>query len=94
MRYFKLNPSVNSIALTAIGYKYYIVFIVCDAIMLVIGYFIVVETRGLTLEEIAIVFDGHDALISEGVDKVDKPHHLEHDDNKIAEDEKTMHHDM
>ena len=60
--------SVNAIALAAIQWKYYIVFIVTDIIQVVIAYFIIVETRGLTLEDIAILFDGNDTLLSQGIE--------------------------
>ncbi|RXK40425.1 hypothetical protein M231_02258 [Tremella mesenterica] len=77
------NAYVNPIALAAIAYKYYIVFIVCDAIAAVIGYFILVETKGLTLEEIAACFDGDEALVSGGHDgKVAIDHY---EDEKVLE---------
>lgn len=55
------NTFVNSIALDAIHWKYYIVFIVVLAVMLVTVYFTYPETRGYTLEQIAVVFDGEDS---------------------------------
>ena len=61
---------VNPVALVAIGWKYYIIFLVTDAIQLIIAYFIVVETKGLTLEDIAIVFDGEETLLSRTMGEV------------------------
>jgi len=55
---------VNPIALNAIGWKYYIVFLVTDVIQLIIAYYIVVETKGLTLKDIAILFDGNEKMLS------------------------------
>lgn len=62
-------------ALAAIGWKYYVMFIVLDVCELVIAYFLVVETKGLTLEDIAVLFDGevaHVLAIEEHEDKVDE----------------------
>jgi len=56
------------VALAAIGWKYYVMFIVLDVCELVIAYFLVLETKGLTLEDIAVLFDGEDAH----EDKVDE----------------------
>jgi len=56
------NQYTNPIAFANIGWKYYIVFdciIVCIIIFL---YLCVVETKGLTLEETAMIFDGVDAV--------------------------------
>lgn len=57
------NNYVNPIALTAIGWKYYIVFCAVLTLEFVVVYFFFPETRGLGLEEIAVVFDGPDAVI-------------------------------
>lgn len=50
------NGFVNSIAMDAIEWKYYIVYCCILAVELVVGYFTFVETGGLTLEEVAEVF--------------------------------------
>ena len=56
--------TVSPIALAKITWKYYILFIFIDAIELAIAYFIIVETKGLTLEEIALLFDGSETVLS------------------------------
>jgi len=53
-----LNQYTNPIALGTMGWKYYIVFDCLMVAILVFLYFCVVETRGLTLEETAMLFDG------------------------------------
>jgi hypothetical protein len=55
---------VNPIALDAIGWKYYVMFICLDIVELVIAWFLIVETKGLALEEIAVLFDGIDAPVA------------------------------
>ncbi|GFZ51765.1 hypothetical protein JCM24511_09533 [Saitozyma sp. JCM 24511] len=57
-----LNTWVNPIALKAIGYWYYIVYIVYIGVLtylLVIAYFFFPETQGLSLEEVSELVDGH-----------------------------------
>ncbi|WWC68331.1 uncharacterized protein I206_102256 [Kwoniella pini CBS 10737] len=49
---------VDAIALEAIGYKYYAVYMPLVIIQFVLVYFFMVETKGYTLEEIALAFDG------------------------------------
>ncbi|KAK1925411.1 putative hexose transport-related protein [Papiliotrema laurentii] len=49
---------VDSIALRKIGYKYYIVYMPLVVLQWFLVYFFMVETKGYTLEEIAIAFDG------------------------------------
>ena len=56
------NTFVNPIALDAIGWKYYVVFAVILASITVVVYFFYPETKGHTLEEMAVIFDGADAL--------------------------------
>lgn len=51
------NIFVNAIALDAIGWKYYFVFVAVLAVMLVTVYFVYPETRGHTLEQMAVIFD-------------------------------------
>ncbi|CAH0033310.1 unnamed protein product [Clonostachys rhizophaga] len=52
------NSFVNPIALTAIGWRYYIVYIVTIAISTVVVFLFFPETRGHSLESIADLFDG------------------------------------
>lgn len=56
-----INTFVNPIALEAIQWKYYIVFIVMLTLLLITVYFAYPETRGHTLEQMAVIFDGADA---------------------------------
>lgn len=58
-----INTFVNPIALEAIHWKYYIVFIVMLSLLLVTVYFAYPETRGHTLEQMAVIFDGPDAAV-------------------------------
>ncbi|KAJ5680147.1 hypothetical protein N7536_011286 [Penicillium majusculum] len=62
------NTFVNPIALGAIAWKYYIVFIVVLIIFGVTAYFFYPETKGYSLEQIAVIFDGPDALVGSGED--------------------------
>lgn len=52
------NSFVNPIALEAIAWKYYIVYIVILFFITMIVYLFYAETKGYTLEEIADVFEG------------------------------------
>ena len=52
----------NPIGIDNIGWKYYIVFCVLLVIFFAITYFLFPETRGYSLEEIAQIFDGEDAV--------------------------------
>ncbi|OTB03437.1 hypothetical protein M426DRAFT_60487 [Hypoxylon sp. CI-4A] len=56
-----LNVFVNPIALDAISWKYYFVFVAVLIAGTINIYFFFPETKGYSLEEIAIVFDGPDA---------------------------------
>jgi hypothetical protein len=47
--------------LDAIGWKYYFVFIAVLVVMLITVYLFYPETRGYTLEQVAVLFDGEDA---------------------------------
>ncbi|PIL23374.1 MFS general substrate transporter [Ganoderma sinense ZZ0214-1] len=55
------NQYVNPIALKNIGWKYYLVYCCWLGFETVYLYFFIVETKGLTLEETAALFDGEDA---------------------------------
>lgn len=55
------NTFVNPIALDAISWKYYFVFLAVLIAMVVSVWFMYPETRGLTLENVAWIFDGDQA---------------------------------
>ena len=57
------NIFINPIALGAIGWKYYIVFVAVLIAMIVTVYFFYPETRGHSLEQMAVLFDGEDAEV-------------------------------
>lgn len=57
------NTFINPIALEAIGWKYYIVFVAVLVIMCLTTYFFYPETRGHSLEQMAVIFDGEDAAL-------------------------------
>ncbi|KAL2849645.1 general substrate transporter [Aspergillus pseudodeflectus] len=52
------NGFANPVALEAIGWKYYIVFTVLAAVWFIFIWFVFPETKGMSLEEVAVVFDG------------------------------------
>jgi hypothetical protein len=58
------NQYVNPIALAAMRWKYYSIYIVLQALSIVCIYFFYPETKGLLLEEVATVFDGEKAVLS------------------------------
>ena len=62
------NIFINPIALGAIGWKYYIVFVAVLVTMIVTVYFFYPETRGHSLEQMAVLFDGEDAEVPEPTD--------------------------
>ncbi|ORY59264.1 hexose transporter [Pseudomassariella vexata] len=57
----------NPIGIENIGWKYYIVFCVFLSLMLPVVYFTFPETKGHSLEEIAVIFDGKDVALVEDV---------------------------
>jgi MFS family permease len=60
------NQYVNPIGLLNLEWKYYFVYIVVLVVECLVIYFFFVETRGPTLEEIALLFDGDDAHVATG----------------------------
>lgn len=60
------NTFVNPIALNAIAWRYYIVFVVVLLAFGLTAYFFYPETKGYSLEQIAVIFDGEDALVRAG----------------------------
>ncbi|KIW95005.1 uncharacterized protein Z519_04985 [Cladophialophora bantiana CBS 173.52] len=65
---FSINVSafcssyLNPVGLAAIGWRYYLPQCCFNALMIAIIYFTFVETKGLTLEEIAIIYDGKESF--------------------------------
>ncbi|TVY38536.1 Lactose permease [Lachnellula subtilissima] len=57
------NLFVNPIALAAIAWKYYIVYVAILVFICITVWFTYPETSGYSLEEIAVVFNGEDAKI-------------------------------
>ncbi|ORY24494.1 hypothetical protein BCR39DRAFT_561544 [Naematelia encephala] len=57
------NGLVNPVAIDAIGWKYYLVFVVLNWVSVVVAWFLLVETKRLTLEDIAVLFDGEEAAV-------------------------------
>lgn len=57
------NTFVNPIALAAIAWKYYFVFVVVLIIYGLTAFFFYPETRGYSLEQIAVIFDGENAEV-------------------------------
>lgn len=55
------NQYVNPVALNAIAWKYYFVYIAVQVLLVVFAYFFYVETKGQTIEEVSRLFDGKDA---------------------------------
>ncbi|PPQ71354.1 hypothetical protein CVT26_011991 [Gymnopilus dilepis] len=61
------NQYINPIALGKLGWKYYMVYVAWDVFEVIYCYLFIVETKGLSLEETAVLFDGKDtvAMLSE-----------------------------
>lgn len=59
------NQLINPIAFQAISWKYYFVFLVILFIVLVTIYTTYPETHGYSLEEIAVIFDGEAARVTD-----------------------------
>ncbi|GAB5590713.1 hypothetical protein Unana1_05613 [Umbelopsis nana] len=57
------NSYINPIALTAIGWKYYLVYCVWLIVEVFVVWKFYVETKGRTLEELADIFDGDQAAL-------------------------------
>jgi hypothetical protein len=51
------NQFVNPIALAAITWKYYAVYIAIDCVYVILIYFFLPETKNLTIEEVSLLFD-------------------------------------
>jgi MFS family permease len=57
------NLFVNPIALAGIGWKYYIIYVALLVIICISVWFYYPETRGRSLEEMAVIFDGPQAAV-------------------------------
>lgn len=85
------NQLINPIAFEAISWKYYIVFLVILFIVLVTIYKTYPETHGYSLEEIAVIFDGESARVTDVVstkvdmqeDRIGKIEHAEMSDGML-----------
>lgn len=53
---------MSPVGIQAIGWRYYIPACIWNAILILVVYLTFVETTGMTLEEIACLFDGSEAL--------------------------------
>ncbi|KAB2111700.1 hypothetical protein AG0111_0g357 [Alternaria gaisen] len=58
------NQYVNPIGIEALGWKFYIVYVVVLVLECLAIYFLYVETKGPALEEIALLFDGDSANVA------------------------------
>jgi hypothetical protein len=56
-------PGVNPVALDSIAWKYYIVFVVVLILYGITVFFAYPETKGYSLEQMAVVFDGDAAEV-------------------------------
>jgi hypothetical protein len=77
------NTFVNPIALERIGWKYYFVFIVMLILLGITVYFFYPETRGHTLEQMAVLFDG-DSEIPSPADMAQRSRSLVSEKNAMA----------
>jgi sugar porter (SP) family MFS transporter len=62
------NQYVNSIALDHLRWKYYIVYAVWDFLELAFMWRYAIETKGRTLEECSLLFDGKDAQLQQAAE--------------------------
>jgi sugar porter (SP) family MFS transporter len=58
-----INTYVNPVGMAAIGWKFYFVYVGWIAVEWIVVYITFPETKGLALEEVAVIFDGEDAII-------------------------------
>lgn len=56
------NGYANPVAMEAISWKYYIVYICVLAVEVILVFFFFPETKGKTLEEVGFIFDGDTAF--------------------------------
>ncbi|GME77477.1 unnamed protein product [Ambrosiozyma monospora] len=75
----------NSIAMDQLGWKYYIVFCVLDAVIVINIFFFYPETKGYSLEEIAEIFDGPNAAVDIEQANPELKHKVSHDEYSAEE---------
>jgi len=77
------NQYVNPTAITKLGWKYYLVYVVWLLFETVFCYFFIIETKNLSLEETAALFDGEEtvALVTE---KAAQNAGLTHSDSEVV----------
>ncbi|THH09760.1 hypothetical protein EW145_g1772 [Phellinidium pouzarii] len=79
------NQYINPIALEHIAWRYYIVYCCWLVVELGFCWLYVVETKGLSLEETAALFDGEDAVEQIATMKVGDDMHEDHDNEKKSD---------
>lgn len=77
------NTFVNPIALEAIAWKYYIVFVAVLVIFGLTAFFYYPETKGYSLEHMASIFDGDEAAVGIVGEKADIKAENEGDDVQV-----------
>ncbi|PVH72057.1 putative MFS hexose transporter [Cadophora sp. DSE1049] len=83
-----VSSYINPIGLDAIGWRYYIPQCVFNTLFIFIIYFTFVETKGLTLEEIAVLFDGEESFQDGAVADalaIEKAKHKDQDFSHVEE---------
>jgi len=83
------NQYVNPIALDALGYKYYIVYVVWDLFELLFMWRYAIETKGRTLEECSVIFDGTEQKLHTAVEQdlthgTDEKHSIKEKDDGLS----------
>lgn len=73
-----VNTFVNPIGLSALGWKYYIVYVGWLVVEIIFVFFVIVETKGPSLEAIAAKFDGKEVLIHQDDIAIDGWDHKDH----------------
>ncbi|WWC99992.1 hypothetical protein V866_006901 [Kwoniella sp. B9012] len=56
------NQYVNPVAIAAIAWKYYLVYVSIQIILVIFAYFFLIETKGHTIEEVSRLFDGRNIV--------------------------------
>ncbi|KIW18215.1 hypothetical protein PV08_02503 [Exophiala spinifera] len=75
------NQLVNPIALAAIGWKYYLVYVAVLVVVIILFALFLPETKGLTIEEIDGIFDSNSRNATiEAAERIRVKHEYEHDE--------------